>query len=380
MTEFEKQFREVQELLEFNDFNQTIKRVIDFTLDTENIDFYTKTNEFLNWLDHNEKEDEDKKTRLKTLLDELHDFLGKKECHNHQTIISVKNLQKVYNASFGLGPINLDIKTGEIIGLVGENGNGKTTLLRSLCGELHPTSGTINYQFQYDDLYDLRTKLVYIPQRTDTWRGSMYENLEFTASCYGYSPEENNLVVDLVITRLGLRKFRNHYWNNLSSGYKMRFELARMLLRKPKILLIDEPLANLDILAQQTILDDFRNIANSAFRPIAIVLSSQQLYEVEKTSNQVVFLKRGSQKNLNAENDVAKNCIIEFESSLNLSDLKQAFIALEVISLEQNGGTFIATFPEKIQMNDFLKVVINQSIPMTYMRNISNSTRRFFVN
>ena len=380
MTEFEKQFHEVQELLEFNDFNQTIKRVIDFTLDTENIDFYTKTNEFLNWLDHNEKEDEDKKTRLKTLLDELHAFLNKKECHNHQIIISVKNLQKVYNASFGLGPINLDIKTGEIIGLVGENGNGKTTLLRSLCGELHPTAGTINYQFQYDDLYDLRTKLVYIPQRTDTWRGSMYENLEFTASCYGYLPEENNLVVDLVITRLGLRKFRKHYWNNLSSGYKMRFELARMLLRKPKILLIDEPLANLDILAQQTILDDFRNIANSAFRPIAIVLSSQQLYEVEKTSNQVVFLKRGSQKNLNAENDMAKNCIIEFESSLNLSDLKQAFTSLEVISLEQNGGTFIVTFPEKIEMNDFLKVVINQSIPMTYMRNISNSTRRFFVN
>ena len=380
MTEFEKQFREVQELLEFNDFNQTIKRVIDFALDTENIEFYTKTNEFLIWLDHNEKEDEDKKTRLKSLLDELYAFLNKKECHDHQTIISVKNLQKVYNASFGLGPINLDIKTGEIIGLVGENGNGKTTLLRSLCGELHPTSGTINYQFQYDDLYDLRTKLVYIPQRTDTWRGSMYENLEFTASCYGYSPEENNLVVDLVITRLGLRKFRKHYWNNLSSGYKMRFELARMLLRKPKILLIDEPLANLDILAQQTILDDFRNIANSAFRPIAIVLSSQQLYEVEKTSNQVVFLKRGSQKNLNTENDVAKNCIIEFESSLNLSDLKQAFTALELISLEQNGGTFIATFPENIQMNDFLKVVINQSIPMTYMRNISNSTRRFFVN
>ena len=380
MTEFEKQFREVQELLEFNDFNQTIKRVIDFTLDSENIEFYIKTNEFLNWLDHNEKEDEDKKTRLKTLLDELHAFLSKKECHNHQTIISVKNLQKVYNASFGLGPINLDIKTGEIIGLVGENGNGKTTLLRSLCGELHPTSGTINYQFQYDDLYDLRTKLVYIPQRTDTWRGSMYENLEFTASCYGYLPEENNLVVDLVITRLGLRKFRKHYWNNLSSGYKMRFELARMLLRKPKILLIDEPLANLDILAQQTILDDFRNIANSAFRPIAIVLSSQQLYEVEKTSNQVVFLKRGSQKNLNAENNMEKNCIIEFESSLNLSDLKQAFTSLEVISLEQNGGTFIVTFPEKIEMNDFLKVVINQSIPMTYMRNISNSTRRFFVN
>lgn len=380
MTEFEKQFREVKELLDFKDYNQIIKRIIDFTLDSEDITLYQKTNAFLDWHDNNENNEIEKLSQLSNLLTELHSFLSSKECHDHQTIISVKNLQKVYNSAFGLGPINLDIKTGEIIGLVGENGNGKTTLLRSICGELHPTSGSINYQFQYDDLYDLRTKLVYIPQRTDTWRGSMYENLEFTASSYGYKPEENNLVVNLVITRLGLRKFRNHSWNNLSSGYKMRFELARMLLRKPKILLIDEPLANLDILAQQTVLDDFRNIANSAFRPIAIVLSSQQLYEVEKTSNQVVFLKRGAQKNLLAENEANKNCIVEFESSLNLSELKQAFVALEIISLEQNGGTFIATFPENISINDFMKTVVNQSVPLTYMRNISNSTRRFFVN
>lgn len=380
MTEFERQFQEVKELLHFNDFNQTIKRVIDFTLDTENIQFYLATNDFLLWNDQNENNEIEKKEKLSELLTNIHSFLSKKDCHNHETIISVRNLQKVYNANFGLGPINLDIKTGEIIGLVGENGNGKTTLLRSLCGELHPTSGTIQYHFKYDDLYDLRTKLVYIPQRTDTWRGSMYENLEFTASCYGYTPEENNLVVDLVITRLGLRKFRNHYWSNLSSGYKMRFELARMLLRKPKILLIDEPLANLDILAQQTILDDFRNIANSAFRPIAIVLSSQQLYEVEKTSNQVVFLKRGSQKNLQAENEANKNCIIEFESSLALSELKELLAGIQLISLEQNGGTYIATFPENISINDFMKTIVNQSIPLSYMRNISNSTRRFFVN
>mgnify|MGYP006161641927 CR=1 FL=1 len=380
MTEFERQFQEVKELLHFNDFNQTIKRVIDFTLDTESIQFYHATNDFLLWNDQNENNEVDKKEKLSELLTNLHSFLSKKDCHNHETIISVRNLQKVYNANFGLGPINLDIKTGEIIGLVGENGNGKTTLLRSLCGELHPTSGTIQYHFKYDDLYDLRTKLVYIPQRTDTWRGSMYENLEFTASCYGYTPEENNLVVDLVITRLGLRKFRNHYWSNLSSGYKMRFELARMLLRKPKILLIDEPLANLDILAQQTILDDFRNIANSAFRPIAIVLSSQQLYEVEKTSNQVVFLKRGSQKNLQAENESNKNCIIEFESSLALSDLKELLAVIHLISLEQNGGTYIATFPANIGINGFLQLVLDEAIPIQYFRNISNSTRRFFVN
>ncbi|NJM78751.1 MAG: ATP-binding cassette domain-containing protein [Flavobacterium sp.] len=128
--------------------------------------------------------------------------------NEHQTIITVDNVKKVYNSNFALGPIYLEIKTGEIIGLVGENGNGKTTLLRSLCGELVPTSGFIKYHFDYEDLYDLKTKLVYIPQRTETWRGSMYENLEFTASCYGYLPEENNLVIDLIITRFRIAKIQ----------------------------------------------------------------------------------------------------------------------------------------------------------------------------
>ena len=380
MTEFEKQFQEVQALLEFKDYNQVIKRLIDFTLDSESIHYYQKTNDFLDWHDTNEQNEVEKATQIKQLLDELYAFLSQKTCHEHQTFISVQNLQKIYNSSFGLGPINLDIKSGEIIGLVGENGNGKTTLLRSLCGELHPSSGTISYHFEYEDAFDLRTKLVYIPQRTATWRGSMYENLEFTASCYGYLPEENNLIINLIITRLGLRKYRKHYWNDLSSGYKMRFELARMLLRKPKILLIDEPLANLDILAQQTVLDDFRTIANSAFRPIAIVLSSQQLYEVEKTSNQVVFLKRGVQKNLLTENESHSNCVIEFESSLTISELNQKLQQLQLLSLEQNGGTYIATFPENFGINDFLKLVITEAIPIQYFRNISNSTRRFFVN
>ena len=378
MNLFEKQYHEVKELLQFDDYSQVIKRIIDFTLDTEEIAFYKKTNDFLDWHDTN-TEAVSVKERLDALLEDLYATLSKKETKTHQTIISIENLKKIYNSQFALGPISLDIKSGEIIGLVGENGNGKTTLLRSICGELHPTEGQVKYHFKYDDAYDLRTKLVYIPQRTDTWRGSMYKNLEFSASCYGYSPEENNLVVDLIITRLGLRKFRNYNWNGLSSGYKMRFELARMLLRKPQVLLIDEPLANLDILAQQTVLDDFRNIANSAFRPIAIVLSSQQLYEVEKTSNQVVFLKQGSQRNLKSEESQEHNFIIEFETAETISVLNQKLSTLNLISLEQNGGTLIAVFPLEVTISDFMKTLIEEQIPVNYLRNITHSTRRFFV-
>lgn len=375
---FQKQFEEVQELLHFGNYSQVIKRVIDFTLDTENVEFYKATNAFLNWYDSNETSPQVKE-QLSVLLEKLHEFLSQKEQVPNELLISVKNIIKKYHSDFTLGPINLNINTGEIIGLVGKNGNGKTTLLRSLCKELHPTSGDVFFLFNYDSDYDLRTKLVYIPQRTATWRGSMYENLQFTASCYGYKPEENNLVVDLVMTRLGLRKFRSYKWNGLSSGYKMRFELARMLLRKPQILLIDEPLANLDILAQQTVLDDFKHIANSPFRPIAIVLSSQQLYEVEKTSSQVVFLKNGLQRNLTEEDSEEKQFIVEFETTETISILNEKLAALHLISLEQNGGTLIATFPSDVTIATFMKACINEQIELNYLRNISNSTRRFFV-
>ena len=386
MNEFEKQYEELQTFLKFEDFSILTKRIIDLTLDTEDKNQYKKTNGFLDWLDDNEAVTEAKKEKYQTILSDLYAILSLKPLAKKEILISTLQLTKSYgSSSFGLGPIDLELHQGEILGLVGENGNGKTTLLRALCGELYASSGKINYHFKYADQFDLRTQLVYIPQRTDTWYGSMFENLQFTASSYGYLPEENELLVQLIIARLGLRKFRNHSWKSLSSGYKMRFELARMLLRKPKILLIDEPLANLDILAQQTVLEDFKSIAKSPFRPIGIVLSSQQLYEVEKTSDQVIFLKQGAQKNLHERfisDEIDKpttHLVIEFESSFTQNQLGELFKKLEMISLQFNGGTFIVTFPENISVNEFLKLVIDHQIPLHYFRNISNSTRRFFV-
>lgn len=386
MNEFEKQYQELLNFLKFDDFTILTKRIIDLTLDTEDLNHYKKTNDFLIWLDQNETNVEGKKEKYQAVLSDLHATLINKPIAEKQVLVSTSGLEKSYgSSSFGLGPIEMELRQGEILGLVGENGNGKTTLLRCLCGELYATGGTINYHFKYDDHYDLRTRLVYIPQRTDTWYGSMFENLQFTASSYGYKPEENELIIELIIARLGLRKFRNHSWKSLSSGYKMRFELARMLLRKPKILLIDEPLANLDILAQQTVLEDFKAIAKSPFRPIGIVLSSQQLYEVEKTSDQVIFLKHGKQKNLH-EKSVSENeipienyLVIEFESEWSQSQLGETFEKLDLVSLQFNGGTYIVSFKENITVYNFMNLLVSEKIPVQYFRNISNSTRRFFV-
>ena len=93
MNLFEKQYQEVIELIGFEDYNQATKRIIDFTLDTEDIVFYKKTNDFLNWNDTNSDSEEVKK-RLNDLASSLHGFLIKKEIKPHQTIISIEKLGK----------------------------------------------------------------------------------------------------------------------------------------------------------------------------------------------------------------------------------------------------------------------------------------------
>ncbi|MBD8347678.1 ATP-binding cassette domain-containing protein [Dysgonomonas sp. HGC4] len=385
MSLIETHYKSIFQLLEYEDYPNLLKKLIDLTLDTEELSFYKKTVFLLDWLEHNQTNIAEIRERFKVLLDDLFSFLQKKGSKQGEKLLVVQNLIKAYTQShFALGPISLDISEGEIIGLVGENGNGKTTLLRSLCGELAPTNGKISYLFDYRDEYDLRSQLIYIPQRTKDWHGSLLSNLQFTAASYGILGEVNEHLVQLVIARMGLRGYRHLNWKSLSSGYKMRFELARMLLRKPKLLLIDEPLANLDILAQQVVLDDFRDIAKSPFRPLGIVLSSQQLYEVEKTSDWVIFLKKGQPQNADIKEGAAEfkevaKFIVEFESDWQQEELRKVFATLELETLQIKGGTYIAVFPESISQERFLQIVVDNRIPLNYFRNISNSTRRFFL-
>lgn len=397
MNKFENYISEIEQLLTYKEYGQLTKRLIDLTLDTQDSKYYKMMLDHLDWMDLHENVDSGELSeRYSTLFFSLKEALSRKDRDlrdQAKTLISIRDLVKSYGSHFfTLGPINLDLEENQMLGLVGENGNGKTTLLRAIARELEITSGDIKYHFTYNDEYDLRTQLIYIPQRTPVWQGSLLENLQFTTAMYGIKNEENEQKVQLIIARMGIRKFRNMGWAGLSSGYKMRFELARALLRNPKVMLIDEPLANLDIIAQKNVLDDLKGICSSPFRPMGIMLSSQQLYEVEKNADDVLFLKDGAQKNRlakvgnNIVNDTPVEApptqepyLIEFETTWDLAQVRENLKELNFSNLQINGGTYIISLPPNSTYQIFLQHVLQVDMPLTYFRDISKSTRRFFV-
>ena len=382
MTKHQQRVKAVFHFFDNKDTVLGFRKLLDCAMDTQNMTIYKEAIALTDWKETNNHNVEDLIEKSKTLLEKI-EKIPVKEYPTDVAVLQSKNIQKSYGSNrFSLGPVSLEIKKGQVYGLVGENGNGKTTLLRILAQEISRNQGELKYEFDSvpKDGFDLRTKLVYIPQRTEKWYGSLKDNLKFVLSSYGVKPEENETRTLMMIARLGLWNYKHLKWNELSSGYKMRFELARTLLRKPEILLLDEPLANLDVLAQQVILEDLKAIANSVNNPIALILSSQQLYEVEKISDKVIFLKNGKyQDNENKYETENPNLIVEIDTDHSREELLQIFQTFDLEKLNFNGGLFVAYFSPETEFSDVLSALGNSKIQVTYIRNISSSTRRFFV-
>lgn len=383
MTKHETRVQEVLNFLNNKDTFLGYRKLLDCVADTQNMQIYKQAIELTDWKEKNPQNIEGLISKAKELLLAVQK-INVTEVDRETAVLEASEISKTYGLSkFSLGPVSVAIKKGQVYGLVGENGNGKTTLLRILAKEISHNSGTLHYHFSKPtaNVYDLKTRLVYIPQRTDRWFGSLKDNLKFVLANYGINPEEIETRVLLMIARLGLWNYKHLKWNELSSGYKMRFELARTLLRQPEILLLDEPLANLDVLAQQVILEDLKAIANSVNNPIALILSSQQLFEVEKISDKVIFLKNGRYKDSSQTEDIENTeLIIEIDSDCTREKLTEIFSELNLEKMNYNGGIYVAYFKSSTQFSDVIFTLGKERIPLTYIRNISSSTRRFFVN
>ena len=207
--------------------------------------------------------------------------------------IQIKNLSKKFNQIYAVNNINFNIDTNKTIGLLGPNGCGKTTSIGMMLGLIKPTSGEIIIQnknintFERNELLSIMnfaSPYVELPKKL-----SVKQNLEIYGRLYGVknlSFRINELVEDL-----NLKDFLNKKTGELSSGQKNRVSLAKSLINKPEILLLDEPTASLD----PDIGDYVRSYVQTykSKNKVTILLASHNMSEVERLCDSVIMMKKG---------------------------------------------------------------------------------------
>ena len=312
-------------------------------------------------------------------------------------VAQARNISKTFRRSgFYLNDISASFRLGKITGVVGENGNGKTTLFRILVGDLAADSGLLEYPYIQDSARLLlssgeisqtgwniiKQNVAFIPQELERWYGTVRENLHYELANHGVNGQKNNDEVDYIIYRLGLSDHQFKTRNQLSGGFRLRFALAKALIWKPKFLVIDEPLANLDIKAQLVILNDLRDLANSFRNPIAIVISSQHLHEIENVSDKLIFLKNGEMVFNGRLDELGKEReenTYEFSCSHSYEELEKILAGLNYYSLEHTGLAFVLQTPLSIDQKQVLRKLLDEEVELEYFRNISQSAKKMFI-
>lgn len=379
-----KSAAEISSYLKHGDYSVAVRRTLDLCLDSDNDVLIEKA---INWSReyHQHANAESGKTLPDNFIDKAESILQEASAidsgnsEQNKLLISAAHISKKYNnGSFSLKPIDLTVNTGKVLGVVGENGNGKTTLLRCLAGQLGLNNGVIKYHLLNNpDAYAIKNHIAFIPQRIPKWYGMLKDNLHFSAAIAGVNGSKNNLMVNFMLERLNLSSYAHLTWDQISSGYRTRFEIARILLQKPRLLILDEPLANLDINAQQTILTDLIFMARGAHNPMGIILSSQQLHEVEKVADDVIFIKQGNciYKSNDTQGKIT-SIAVEFETKSDRESIVGLF-GEGNIGLQFNGG-FYTIISNQLSSQEIISKMIDAKIEITYFRDITYSTKRFF--
>lgn len=218
-------------------------------------------------------------------------------------MIFIKNVKKIYPSRQGrvtaVDDVNLDVKEGEIFGVIGYSGAGKSTLIRMLNGLEIPTEGTITVagrevsKIKGRELRKARQEISMIFQHFNLlWSRTVRENIAFPLEIAGVAKEERLKRVDELIKLVGLEGREDAYPSQLSGGQKQRVGIARALANNPKVLLCDEATSALDPQTTDSILELLVDI-NSRLG-LTIVLITHEMHVIRKICHRVAVMEGGN--------------------------------------------------------------------------------------
>lgn len=290
---------------------------------------------------------------------------------------------------FGLSEVSVTIREGEVVGLVGANGAGKSTLLKILAGELRPDTGRVHYpalqgrSSRAPDWERLKASIAYVPQRPERWENTLVESLHYWAGLHGIYGDENDFQVRFFLQRLGLERYGCARWSELSGGYQMRAALALAMISRPRILLLDEPLAHLDVSAQRGFLADLRDLARLPRTSMAVLLSSQHITEIESIADTMICLSPHGMATYVGPFPlpiaVAQQRVFILTTDAAEVDLERHLAALRVSEVRALGGDVVASFPSSVETQDVVDALARHGHRVHRVHDVSRSTMRILI-
>ena len=216
---------------------------------------------------------------------------------NEKNALKVENLTKIYSKKTSTGikalnNLNLEVKEGEIFGLLGPNGAGKTTFLNILAGTVIKNSGKVDvWGFDLDkNPRQVRASIGIVPQEVNLDAFfSPKDLLELQAGLYGIPKKDR--ITDIILKLVSLEKQANSYARSLSGGMKRRLLIAKAMVHRPPILVLDEPTAGVDVQLRQNL---WNNVKALNRQGVTIILTTHLMYEAQEMCNKIAIINKGN--------------------------------------------------------------------------------------
>ncbi len=207
-------------------------------------------------------------------------------------MIEMTRLTRRYGDFTAVDDVSIRIGRGEVVGLLGHNGAGKTTVMKMLTGYLEPTRGTIEVDGLRigRDTEAIQARIGYLPENCPAWpEMTVVDFLDYQAAMHRVPPRQRRLAVATAIRRTALREKATATIQTLSRGYRQRVGVAQAILHRPDIVILDEPTNGLDPTQILQMRELIRELAQTA----TVIVSTHILQEVQAVCERVVILRRG---------------------------------------------------------------------------------------
>ncbi|WP_147279475.1 ABC transporter ATP-binding protein, partial [Clostridium botulinum] len=235
-------------------------------------------------------------------------------------LLSVSNLSKLYDNKYAVKDINFSIKKGEIVGLVGENGSGKTSTIKSILKLIRHNTGIMKFEGkEYNNIFDIENKICYIPDEPIFYNNlTCIDNIEFIGRIFNDDISIFNEKYKELVRKFDFEKHITKYPEELSKGNKQKLMLILGSLQNFKLMIADEPFTGLDPVQIKVLKEHFISIKEEGK---SVMISTHLLDIAESICDRVVIIDKGIV--------VVEDTIDNLKEKYNSNDLETIYLKIK---------------------------------------------------